>query len=1016
MKGHKNYISSIAVLDVSNARGGAIIISGSRQGANMRVWKYSTGEMLRFFNGHTTDINEVAVFPSPNSRSDDLVILSASRDTTMRSWLFAEEKALKVLDHGHKVKIMAMDVFHSEGDSLVVTGTDDGSLRAWRTKRNEGDEEHAALMWKVPRAHTHLVLAVCVYTPLPDESGFFSSQINKHWPEYLNSSLVLSASRNGYIRVSSILTGEEVVPAFPAHDAVITSLCTCSGARSTIHNKAVDPFLVSGSEDNTAIVWSMVDFTKLRVLEGHVFDVTSIAVHMPRPVMRGWEPGRLGNPASRLVTPREGVSNRNHLQAQDLDPIIITGSMDQTVRFWKYSSGEELCQRDDADSHITCVTCVTIDEDERAKHKGSIAMAGDGYGIIWVWSLTAPYNLIYSLEGHSDEVRSVYAYKVEGQYPIMVSGSLDFTVKVWNLSTLKLTKTIEGHTADVSAVRVFNLGGSDLALISSSLDTTVRVVFDFMEATPQQDVIMELFQFDVNGTNIHVTADSESSFPRIAELSKKENTEQFFTTYSFLFPEALRRGRADFLEEFLPHSVGGLLKSNRVNVKSGKSDGEFSGLLRTALEKGDRRAIRVIVDCWCAFFASASSEYIHDEEEGRISMPDLILLSSAAPAEFEKLICSIKLIPVKGNTIPPGSYYLYERDLDKKILLGLLPDESSASSQSYSAVSIIASKAPQDCSAEMRYLYLPLTNAAHMDMLRAYTKVCEDLDSVEIFNSEVDQLVLSYAWRRVGIRAHVIKMCIYISYIIIGTASLLTFTRNKDDPHSGFISYILIIVQLVLDLYIIKEEGLQLAVDPLEYLGDIWNALDFVVVTTNVLANILRLAFWRDTVASKVFLCLTAVVGYFNILYYLRAFEATGPLVSMILKISQDMMYLIMVVMIVLVGFSQAFWVVSEDDAELPFGTIEASLLNSFVFMLGGFDPSAFQTTYLAHFAVALSCIYMLIVSILLLNLLIALMGDSYGSVKEKGLAQWKLEQAQIITEMQGSMSDKERNCTSVVS
>jgi hypothetical protein len=37
-------------------------------------------------------------------------------------------------------------------------------------------------------------------------------------------------------------------------------------------------------------------------------------------------------------------------------------------------------------------------------------------------------------------------------------------------------------------------------------------------------------------------------------------------------------------------------------------------------------------------------------------------------------------------------------------------------------------------------------------------------------------------------------------------------------------------------------------------------------------------------------------------------------------------------------------------------------------------------------------------VSILLLNMLIVLMGDSYGSVKEKGLAQWKLEQAQIIT------------------
>jgi hypothetical protein len=63
-----------------------------------------------------------------------------------------------------------------------------------------------------------------------------------------------------------------------------------------------------------------------------------------------------------------------------------------------------------------------------------------------------------------------------------------------------------------------------------------------------------------------------------------------------------------------------------------------------------------------------------------------------------------------------------------------------------------------------------------------------------------------------------------------------------------------------------------------------------------------------------------------------------------------------------------------------------------------------------------MSSIYMIIVSILLLNLLIALMGDSYGSVKEKGLAQWKLEQAQIITEMQGSMDEEKRASTAVVS
>ena len=59
--------------------------------------------------------------------------------------------------------------------------------------------------------------------------------------------------------------------------------------------------------------------------------------------------------------------------------------------------------------------------------------------------------------------------------------------------------------------------------------------------------------------------------------------------------------------------------------------------------------------------------------------------------------------------------------------------------------------------------------------------------------------------------------------------------------------------------------------------------------------------------------------------------------------------------------------------------------------------------------------VYVLIVSILLLNLLIALMGDSYAAVKEKGLAQWKLEQALIITEMEGSLMERDRACDATV-
>jgi hypothetical protein len=294
-------------------------------------------------------------------------------------------------------------------------------------------------------------------------------------------------------------------------------------------------------------------------------------------------------------------------------------------------------------------------------------------------------------------------------------------------------------------------------------------------------------------------------------------------------------------------------------------------------------------------------------------------------------------------------------------------------------------------------------------------QVCEELDSVDIFNSDVGKLALAYAWRRIGLLVHLKKMWIYFVYIAISTVSLLSFDALRTEDYSG-VAYVLVFAQLAINGYFVKEEWQQFTVDPVEYMSDVWNCLDLCVIITNALANILRVLYLRDTIASEILLCLSSIVGYFNILYFLRAFEATGPLVSMILRISHDMRYLLFVVVIVSVGFAQAFWMICRTDRTLPFSTFEGAMLYSFVFLLGGYDPTAFEGVPLYRLGIALSAIYMIIVSVLLLNLLIALMGDSYGSVKEKGLAQWKLEQAQIITEMQGSMKDDKRACTAVVS
>jgi len=190
-----------------------------------------------------------------------------------------------------------------------------------------------------------------------------------------------------------------------------------------------------------------------------------------------------------------------------------------------------------------------------------------------------------------------------------------------------------------------------------------------------------------------------------------------------------------------------------------------------------------------------------------------------------------------------------------------------------------------------------------------------------------------------------------------------------------------------------------------EYFADKWNLLDCLVISTNAAGNCCRLAAWRETAPSRVLLGIFSLSAYFNLLYYLRAFESTGPLVAMILQIMSDIKYLVLVLTFMLLGFAQAFWLVSNADPSALFGTFDQALVQSFSFMMGNYDPAAFAGAPLENFGTLLAVLYMTMMAILLLNLLIALMGESFGTVSQKGLAQWRFEQALIISEMQGSMS-----------
>ncbi|ESQ46870.1 hypothetical protein EUTSA_v10027745mg [Eutrema salsugineum] len=96
--------------------------------------------------------------------------------------------------------------------------------------------------------------------------------------------------------------------------------------------------------------------------------------------------------------------------------------------------------------------------------------AGTSSGSISVWKATDnesdPFTYLTSLEGHHSG--QVTCFIVGGQR--LYSGSVDKTIKVWDLNTLECTMTLRQHTDTVTSLLCW-----DQYLFSSSLDGTIKV-------------------------------------------------------------------------------------------------------------------------------------------------------------------------------------------------------------------------------------------------------------------------------------------------------------------------------------------------------------------------------------------------------------------------------------------------------------------------------------------------------------------------------------------------------------
>lgn len=185
-----------------------------------------------------------------------------------------------------------------------------------------------------------------------------------------------------------------------------------------------------------------------------------------------------------------------------------------------------------------------------------------------------------------------------------------------------------------------------------------------------------------------------------------------------------------------------------------------------------------------------------------------------------------------------------------------------------------------------------------------------------------------------------------------------------------------------------------------QYWGDTWNRLD--LPSYMLLTGIICYDFSVDGPSSPNTLVALAVVMLSTKLLYLM--QAYTSLVTMVLQVVRDMASFSMLMLIFLVTFALAFFVLAQrctpgSNMGSEFGGWTA-IMRSFAMMFGDFDleylndEDCVQT---APMSMACFILYMMLVAIVLLNLLIAIISDSFDIVNEKRKAEFLRNRAKLI-------------------
>ena len=262
--------------------------------------------------------------------------------------------------------------------------------------------------------------------------------------------------------------------------------------------------------------------------------------------------------------------------------------------------------------------------------------------------------------------------------------------------------------------------------------------------------------------------------------------------------------------------------------------------------------------------------------------------------------------------------------------------------------------------------------------------------NLRAFETRAMQLAVQFKWEQFGLQRFMLSCVMYLSYVAFFILTVMSFRWSWGWVTDAMVASVAVInvVFLLEESWHMKQHGLW------AHLSSVWNGIDLVAIASAFFMCTTYYGDLRWQHESAAVAVLSLCIGS---LTYLRAHPTTGAIIQMILAIMVDIKAFSIVLMISLLSFFVAFMVLHPEDDSLSgwAGFYSVSLT-----LVGIGDPADFSETVLSQLFLLAFIFFGVVV---LLNLLIALMGDSYDRVRENEAVEGLLTRAIAICEIEES-------------